>query len=116
MALCSRYRRSGNRERRLDQEVLVLLVKYADEYKSLTKPTKRGLHKNMCAEMTEKNKRRAAKGKTSLPMHRVQALEREHSKNSIFNLADGRAGGKTDLRKFGILRGGEGVERHRRRG
>src|SRR3546814_3477256 len=109
MALSSRYRRSGNRKRRLDPEVLVLLVKYADDYKSLTKTTKRGLHKNMCAEIMELNKARAAKEEPPLPMPSVKALERQIGKISLFDLAVGREGRESALRKFGIL--GEGVDR-----
>src|SRR3546814_788148 len=83
----------------------------SDEYKSLTKPTKRGLHKNMCAEIMEMNKRRAAKGETLLPMPSVKALERQISKISLFDLAVGREGRETALRKFGILSGGVDVDR-----
>src|SRR3546814_2800081 len=71
MALSSRYRRSGNRQRRLDPEVLVLLVKYADDYKSLTKTTKSEEHKNMCAEIMELNKARAAKEEPPLQIGRA---------------------------------------------
>src|SRR3546814_5336670 len=111
MALSSRYRRSGNRKRRLDPEVLVLLVKYADDYKSLTKTTKRGLHKNMCAEIMELNKARAAKAEPPLPMPRVKALERQIGNISLFDLAVGREGRESELRKFGILGEGVGVVR-----
>src|SRR3546814_16420016 len=45
MALSSRYRRSGNRKRRLEPEVRVLPGKYDDDYKSVTKPTKRAPQK-----------------------------------------------------------------------
>lgn len=111
MALRSEYRRSGNRRPRLHPEVRELLVKYAGEYASLTRPTKRSLHLRLLSELAEINQEREARGEDPLPEPSRKAMDRQINELDPFMVAVGRHGKEAALRKHRAL--GTGVELYR---
>src|SRR3546814_9591971 len=111
IALLGEYRRSGNRQPRLHLDVRELLVKYAHEYASLTRPTKRSLHLRLLAELSELNAARATIGEDLLPAPSRKAVERQIDQLDPFRVDLGREGKEAALRKHRALDTGVNVER-----